>query len=187
MRRSIVTATRAYPQFVAAGGENLPRDILSLLFPLSYWDVIRKHATRNGLDPYFVAALISQESAFAAEFRSAANGFGLMQILPSQAMKYARTLGLPGSPTSLMNPEANIQIGTAQLADQLRRFGSLHLFLASYNAGENRAIRWQAERQGISTEEFIDDIPYPETQNYVKRVLGLADNYRRLYGGDTAK
>jgi hypothetical protein len=44
-----------------------------------------------------------------------------------------------------------------------------------------------AERRGVACDEFIDDIPYPETQNYVKRILGTADDYRRLYtkGGGT--
>ena len=42
--------------------------------------------------------------------------------------------------------------------------------------------RWLAERPGLADrEEFIDDIPYPETQNYVKRILGTAEDYRRLY------
>ena len=41
--------------------------------------------------------------------------------------------------------------------------------------------RWIAEKPGVSRDEFIDDIPYPETQNYVKRILGTAEDYRRLY------
>ena len=57
-----------------------------------------------------------------------------------------------------------------------------HLALASYNAGERAVRRWMAERPGLERDEFIDDIPYPETQNYVKRILGTAEDYRRLYG-----
>jgi len=61
----------------------------------------------------------------------------------------------------------------------------LHLVLASYNAGERAVRRWQDERPGMVTDEFIDDIPYPETQNYVKKILGTTDDYRRLYGNVT--
>jgi hypothetical protein len=50
-------------------------------------------------------------------------------------------------------------------------------------AGETRVSQWLAERPGLPQDEFIDDIPYPETQNYVKRILGTAEDYRRLYGG----
>ena len=46
--------------------------------------------------------------------------------------------------------------------------------------------QWIAERPGLSREEFIDDIPFPETQNYVKRILSAADEYRRLYGDGAA-
>jgi hypothetical protein len=60
--------------------------------------------------------------------------------------------------------------------------GGTHLALASYNAGEGAVARWVAERPLITREEFIDDIPYPETQNYVKRIVGTAEDYRRLYG-----
>jgi soluble lytic murein transglycosylase len=67
-------------------------------------------------------------------------------------------------------------------ADLSRRFGGDHFALASYNAGENRIVRWQRERPGLPADEFIDDIPFPETQNYVKRILGTAEDYRRLYG-----
>jgi soluble lytic murein transglycosylase len=63
------------------------------------------------------------------------------------------------------------------------RFGGAHLALASYNAGENRVEKWLSERPGVPQDEFIDDIPFPETQAYVKRILGTAEDYRRLYGG----
>src|SRR5207244_3228893 len=67
-------------------------------------------------------------------------------------------------------------------AHQEARRGA-HFALASYNAGENRIARWISERPGFQQDEFVDDIPYPETQNYVKRILGTAEDYRRLYGG----
>ena len=79
---------------------------------------------------------------------------------------------------SLTNPETNIRIGTYYFARLVQQFGGTHYALASYNAGENRIVRWKAERPGIDEDEFIDDIPFPETQNYVKRILGTAEDYR---------
>ena len=73
-------------------------------------------------------------------------------------------------------------MGTAYFADLVKQFGGAHYALATYNAGPNRVARWIAERPGIDRDEFIDDIPFPETQNYVKRILGTAEDYRRLYG-----
>ena len=68
---------RAYPQFLAAGGEGLPAEILQVIFPLTYWDSIRQNATLHDLDPYVVAALIAQESTF-----DAGRAFGRQRVGP---------------------------------------------------------------------------------------------------------
>lgn len=183
-RDAINGMKRAYPQYMASGGEELPRDVLAVIFPLSYWELIRTHSAERGLDPYLVAALVAQESTFVADIRSAANAYGLMQLLPSTARQYARRLKLRYTSRLLTDPEANIRLGTAYLADKIREFGGLHLALASYNAGERRVRRWVAERPGVDPDEFIDDIPFPETQDYVKKILGTAEDYRRLYGSE---
>ena len=77
--------------------------------------------------------------------------------------------------------EINVRIGTAYFADLMKQFGGEHVALAAYNAGDSRAVKWVNERPGLSRDEFIDDIPFPETQNYVRRILGTAEDYRRLY------
>ena len=64
----------------------------------------------------------------------------------------------------------------------VKQFGGTYYALASYNAGESRVERWIAERGPLPQDEFIDDIPFPETQLYVKKILGTAEDYRQLYG-----
>ena len=183
LRRGINSMKRAYPQYLAAGGEELPADLLAVLFPLDYWPLIKKYSAARGLDPYVIAALMAQESTFDHDIRSVANAYGLMQIVPATGRRYARSLGIRWRSTStLTDPEANVRIGTAYFKDLIDRFGGAHFALASYNAGEHRIARWIAERPGITQDEFIDDIPFPETQNYVKKILGTAEDYRRLYG-----
>ena len=185
LRGSITLMRRAYPQFMAAGGQELPRDIQVHIFPMAYWDLISKYSAQNNLDPYLIAALMAQESTFVPGIRSHANAYGLLQLLPPTARQTARKLKIPYSTRLLTNPEANVRMGTAHFADLIRDFGGgVHLALASYNAGESAVRRWINERPGLADrEEFIDDIPYPETQNYVKRILGTAEDYRRLYAG----
>jgi soluble lytic murein transglycosylase len=182
-RGAMTQMRRAYPQFMAAGGEQLPREILTAIFPLSYWDLIKKYAGEYELDPYLMAALVAQESTFVADVRSHANAYGLMQLLPATGRTYARRLNLRYTSRLLTTAEPNIRMGMAYFADKVREFGTVPLALASYNAGETPVRRWISERGRILPEdEFIDDIPYPETQNYVKRILGTAEDYRRLYG-----
>jgi soluble lytic murein transglycosylase len=183
LRGSINAMKRAYPQYMAAGGEQLPRDVLNVIFPLDYFELIKKYSPAHGLDPYLVAALMAQESTFVRDIRSHAGAYGLMQLMPGTARMYARRLKIPYSRAVLTNADANVRLGTAYLADKIKEFGDLHLALASYNAGESPVRRWIAERPGLTDrEEFIDDIPYPETQAYVKKLLGTTDDYRRLYG-----
>jgi soluble lytic murein transglycosylase len=183
MRRGINVMRRAYPQYMAVGGETLPKEVLAVIFPLDYWDLIKKHSAARNLDPYIVAALVAQESSFMPAVRSPANAYGLMQIIPSTGRLLARAEGLgPFSIKMLTNPELNVRMGTRHFAGLIRRFGGVHYALASYNAGESRIVRWKAERPGLDQDEFIDDIPFPETQIYVKKILGTAEDYRRLYG-----
>src|SRR5262249_48900548 len=119
---------------------------------------------------------------FQADIRSSANAWGLMQILPSTGRLYAQRLSIrPFSTSRLTDPETNVQIGTTLFAELLKRFGDPAPALAAYNAGESRVAHWLASRPGEDRDEFIDDIPFAETQNYVKRILGTAEDYRRLY------
>jgi soluble lytic murein transglycosylase len=183
-RGSITLMRRAYPQFMAGGGHLLPREILTTIYPLSYWDLIKKYAGQHRLDPYLVAALMAQESTFVRDIKSHAGAYGLMQMMPRTGRQYARRLKIPYSLRLLTTPEPNIRMGTMYLADKIREFGSVHLALASYNAGETPVRRWMREFPDLPQDEFIDSIPYPETQLYVKRLLGTAEDYRRLYSPD---
>lgn len=188
LRRAISLMRRTYPQFLTSNGQQLPTEILQVIFPLTYWDSIRRHSAANNLDPYIVAALIAQESTFDPQIRSVANAWGLMQIVPGTGRRMAQAAGIRGFNTGMLtNAETNLRLGTLYFSKLINQFGGTYYALASYNAGENRIVRWKAERPGIDEEEFIDDIPFPETQNYVKRILGTAEDYRRLYGAGNGK
>ena len=103
LRGSITQMRRAYPQFMAAGGQDLPRDILLHIFPIAYWDLIRKYSAQNNLDPYLIAALMAQESTFVPGIRSHANACGLLQLWPPTARRLARQMKVPYS-TRLIGP-----------------------------------------------------------------------------------
>ena len=75
-------------------------------------------------------------------------------------------------------------MGTAYFADKIREFGSVPSGAGQLQRRRNAGAPMDGASGAASLpqEEFIDDIPYPETQNYVKRILGTAEDYRRLYG-----
>jgi len=105
-----------------------------------------------------------------------------MQIVPDTGRRYAQILGIrPFRTARLTEAETNVRIGMAYFSDLLKRFGHAAPALAAYNAGEHRVVKWLGARPGADRDEFIDDIPFPETQNYVKRIIGTAEDYRLLY------
>lgn len=183
LRLGITAMRRAYPQFLAAGGEQLPREILEIIFPIDYWPLLKGHAQAQGVDPYVVVALAAQESTFDATIRSPANAVGLMQIIPPTGRRLAQRVGMRNfTERALENPEVSARLGTRYFGDMVKEFGGYHYALAGYNAGEHRVRRWNREAPGLPQDEWIDNIPFAETQNYVKRILGTAEDYRRLYG-----
>jgi soluble lytic murein transglycosylase len=184
LRAGINAMKRAYPQYLAAGGEEMPIALQRVRFPIDYWPLIQRYAAERDLDPYMVAALINQESTFDAGVRSHANAYGLMQLLPSTGRQYARSLQIPRrfSLSMLTTADTNLRMGTAYFSDLVKKFGGAHYALATYNAGPGRVVRWIGERPNVDRDEFIDDIPYAETQDYVKKIIGQAEDYRRLYG-----
>ena len=151
------------------------------LYPQAYWNVIRTHAEKNELDPYLIIALIRQESLFDAAAVSAANAYGLMQLLPTTA---AQLTDLPlNAGSALTDPALNIRLGTTYLRGLLGRYqGSLILALGAYNAGERAADKWLARFGELEPDEFIENISYGETRRYVKLVLRNYRTYVRLYG-----
>ncbi len=176
---------KAFPNYLAYPPEELGQKEWELVFPLPWWLLVEAEAERRGLDPYLVAALIRQESAFQPRAVLRAGARGLMQLLPSTARLVARKMGKPRpSRTRLFDPQTNVELGTQYLSQVLRRYdGRLEAALASYNAGPGRVDAWLARGKYRDPAEFIESIPFTETRNYVKAVLRNVAVYRRLYTG----
>jgi soluble lytic murein transglycosylase len=156
------------------------------LFPLPYRDDLFRNARARGLDPYYVAALIRQESEFNPAAKSGASAYGLMQLIPSTGRLMGRQQGIPGLRTSMLfNPALNIRLGTQYLRAQLDNWGgNWFQTLAAYNAGPNRVREWLSWAAYREPAEFVESIPFNETREYVQAVLRNADLYREIYSAE---
>jgi len=153
---------------------------LRYLYPHAYWETISAQAQGKRLDPYLVLALIRQESAFDPEAVSSAQAYGLMQLLPETAARLTHASFV--SPASLVDPDFNVQAGTAYLRQLLDLYNdNLFMAVAAYNAGENAVDKWRARYANLEADEFVESISFRETRNYVKLVLRNYRTYRRLY------
>jgi soluble lytic murein transglycosylase len=150
--------------------------------PLHHEDIIRQQAADKHLDPALVAGVIYTESKF-VDRTSKAGALGLMQLLPSTARFIARRSGGTRFELSdLANPQVNIAYGTWYLRYLLDRYdGDRFLALAAYNGGETNVAHWRAAARAAGHEFGLSDIPYPETRNYVTRVLDARDDYAATY------
>jgi soluble lytic murein transglycosylase len=171
------------PDYMGLSIGSTPHQFWEMLFPLPYRAELTADATSRHLDPFLVAGLIRQESEFNPAALSHANAYGLTQVRPATGRQYARQAGLSRFTTqSLLQPAANLKIGTSYLRSMLDQHGgSVEQTLAAYNAGPARAADWINGKRFREPAEFVESIPFTETRDYVQAVLRNADIYRRLY------
>lgn len=182
-RTAMTVLQRAHPEYTLYQGGEVSREVEELLFPLAYWKTIRQESQRHDLDPYLVAGLIRQESAFDPNARSRANARGLMQLIPSTGRVVARRHGLRRlSPSQLYEPELNIRLGTSFFASLVEKFGRVEYAAAAYNGGPSRVTRWRRTLPHQEIDEWVESIPIRETRLYVQAVIRNAAHYQRLYG-----
>lgn len=185
---SLRYAKRYVPGYFSRYIGELPPSVWESLFPLPWWDQIKKQASAAHVDPYLVAGLIRQESEFDPQARSRSNARGLMQLLPSTARIMARKVpdakARRYSLGALYVPDMNLVYGTFYLKQVLDQFqGRPEYALAGYNAGENRVVEWLDDGPYEDIAEFVESIPFTETRDYVQAVLRNAAVYRQLYSG----
>ena len=162
------------------------QQILRVAYPFPYRELVRREAAEWGIDPFMMAAIIRQESAFKADIVSHAGAIGLMQVMPPTGAELARTHGPDGfSRESLTRPEVNLHLGAAFFVDMSRRYDNqLPLVLSAYNAGPTRATRWRKYPEAADPLRFTERIPFTETRGYVKSVRRNLGLYRALYDQD---
>jgi soluble lytic murein transglycosylase len=143
-------------------------------------------------EPALVLGLIRQETEFDANSVSSAGAMGIMQMMPASARRAASQAGMPYRPNALLSDtDYNIQLGMTELAGNLADWGgSIVLSAAAYNAGPTNVKKWldlYGDPRSPTTDpiDWIEQIPFSETRNYVQRVLENTEVYRnRLAGRD---
>jgi soluble lytic murein transglycosylase len=150
--------------------------------PLSDASIIREQAAAKRLDPALIAAVIYAESKFEPR-PSSAGAEGLMQILPATAYYLAHLSGgYRFTAGDLATPRINLAYGSYYLRYLLDHYeGNEMLALAAYNAGVTNVDEWVAHADAAGTRLTVDAIPFPETREYVRRVLAAQRDYRAKY------
>jgi soluble lytic murein transglycosylase len=168
---------------VQRAGRPFDRLLLEVLYPFPFRDMVIREAREWDVDPFLIAGMIRQESAWWPRARSSADARGLMQVLPVTGQRLARSIGpAQFTPSVLYSADVNLHLGTAYLRDMLKRYDyDLPLVLSAYNAGPTRATRWQRFPEASDPVRFTERIPFRETRGYVKNVTRNRELYAFLY------
>lgn len=154
-----------------------------LLYPTPFAEAVDSAAREFDLDRSLLYAVIRQESLYRVDAVSSAGATGLMQLRPGTARDIARDLGADSpSRVDLLEPAVNVRLGAARLAALLERFDdSIVVALAAYNAGPAATDRWLPP-EPLAGDIWLENVPYNETREYVRRVLWHTVVFESLAG-----
>lgn len=153
-----------------------------LAYPLYWIEEINLASNKFKLDPWLIISLIREESYFDENAKSRTNALGLMQLMPGTAnfivSKY--NIKLPTA-QDLTNPRVNLYLGCTYLKYLNERFNNPIHVVAAYNGGEGSVNKWIKTNKNQDNDEFIENITFEETRNYVKKIFRTYHLYQKIY------
>ena len=159
--------------------------IQRIFYPKSYEEFVSMYSDEYGVDENLIFAVIKAESDFQEDAVSHKDALGLMQIMKETAEDVARKYNIEidfnNSEREILNVQNNIKIGTKYLAVLLEKYKNKEVAVAAYNAGIGTVDNWIEKGIIKSDGSDIENIPYKETNNYVRKILRNYKIYQDLY------
>ena len=184
--RSLRLLRLYFQDVLEKGGDEIPKSFWEQAYPYHFVEWVQQQSPAVGTDPYLVAAVAREESAFDSKAVSKVGALGLMQLMPYTGEWVAKRVGLDDfRPELLLDESTNLHLGAWYLGHLIEQFnGNMVLAIASYNAGPEAVGRW-AEKGVGNLDEFIESIPFNETRYFTKKVMRSYHEYRRIAGADS--
>ena len=156
---------------------------MRFVYMWDYQQDIITYSQKNNIDPFLVAAIIKNESNFKHKAVSGVGAVGLMQIMPETGRWIAEQMGLEGYKDSdLYLTKTNIRMGCWYVGELDHEFQqNMTLVMIAYNAGRGQTREWMQENGWTYDFNDVQAIPYPDTREYVAKVLHDRDKYYLLY------
>lgn len=161
--------------------ESIKNTILKKFYIRAYEDYVIDYSKKYDVDPNLVYAIIKSESNFKKEAISNKDAKGLMQIMYPTAVDVAKVLNINIDEQKILDPEINIMLGTKYISMLISKYNDLSLALAAYNAGSGNVDKWIEDGIIKSNGEDIENIPFKETNNYVRKILRDYKIYNQIY------
>lgn len=159
---------------------------MKLIYPIKYENYVEEYSKKYQVDKYLIYAVIKAESNFDEKAQSSKDAKGLMQLMINTAkdiIKKSDDISIKEEEieTKLIEPQYNIALGTKYISLLINKYGNIQLALVAYNAGSGNVDNWI--EQGILQKDGanIENVPYKETNNYVRKILRDYEIYKSLY------
>lgn len=166
------------------GITNMPNKILKKIYKKEYSEYVTKYSKEYNVDDNLVYAVIKAESNFNENAQSSKGAIGLMQLMEETAKDVIKKTGLSLSQNNikeeLLNSETSINLGTKYLSILIDRYKNTELAITAYNAGIGTVDTWIEKGILNSDGSNIENIPYKETNNYVRKILRDYRIYKNL-------
>ena len=150
------------------------------LYKKEYSEYVSKYAEEYDVDENLIYALIKAESNFNARAVSHQNAKGLMQLMQSTAQDLANRSQINLTKDNILDPDININLGTQYIASLLTKYDSVEVALAAYNAGSGNVDKWIKNGTIKADGSDIENIPYKETNTYVRKIMRDYKVYNEL-------
>lgn len=152
------------------------------IYPKKYEQYVSKYASEYNVQDLLIYSIIKAESNFNEKAHSHAKAIGLMQLMENTAVEtYENIENQIITAEELYQPEVNIKIGTYYFSTLLNKYNNIGLALAAYNAGMGRVDNWIQEGTIKQDGSDLENIPFKETNLYVRKVLNIYEKYKNLY------
>lgn len=159
--------------------------LLKIMYPKTYSEIVTIYEEEYGVEENLIYAVIKAESNFKSNAVSNRGALGLMQLMEETASDVAKkaniNINFENIKDELLNPGNNINIGTKYLSQLLEKYKNKEVALAAYNAGIGTVDKWIAEGTIKEDGSDIENIPYKETNNYVRKILRDYNIYEKIY------
>lgn len=155
--------------------------IMKKIYPKYYSAEVNKYATEYNIDENLIFAIIKAESNFDSNAQSRKNAKGLMQLMYETATDVAKTLNIEINEESLLDPDININLGTNYLSILIDKYKNIEVALSAYNAGSGNVDNWINNGTIKTDGSDIENIPFKETNNYVRKILRDYKIYEDLW------
>ena len=161
---------------------NIEKRVLKILYPIKYEEYVYKYSKELSIDPFLTFSIIKTESNFDEMAKSKSGAIGLMQLMESTAKEQAKKLEIQYSKEILYNPKHNLRLGLNYFNTLLDYYNQNYILaFAAYNAGIGNVQNWISN--GIIKEDGsdIENIPFKETNMYVRKILNTYEKYKEIY------